>query len=82
MHNKCYMCKTEEETGDRIFLHCLKTRMLWELIFAFFDIQWVMHSSVRGMLLCWGGSFVGRKKKKAGEGGSFLPFLIHLEGEK
>ena len=65
MPNIYYLCQVEEETGDHILLHYPKTRMLWQLIFALFDVQWVMHSSVRGVLLSWGGSLVGRKRKKA-----------------
>ena len=33
--------------------------------FSLFGVQWVMHSSVRGYLLSWGGSSV-RKKKRLG----------------
>ena len=65
MPNRCYMCKEEEEMSDHILLHCPKTHILWQLIFALFGVQWVMHSSVRGLLLSWGGFFVGRRRKKA-----------------
>ena len=51
MHNRCYMCKEEEETSDNILLHCSKARILWQLIFALFDVRWVMNSLVRGLLL-------------------------------
>ena len=60
-----YMCKEQEETTDHILLRCLKAHILWQLIFVLFDVQWVMKSSVKGLLLRWGGSFVGRKRKKA-----------------
>ena len=65
MPNRCYICKEEEETSDHILLHCLKACILWQLIFVLFDVQWVMHSSMRGLLLSWGGFLVGRKMKKA-----------------
>ena len=65
MPNKYHMCKAEEKTSDHILLHCLKAHILWQLIFALFDIQWVMHSSMRGILFSWGDSFVGKKRKKA-----------------
>ena len=65
MPNRCYMCKEEEETSVHILLHCPKARILWQLIFALFGVQWVMHPSVRGFLLSWGGFPVGRKRKKA-----------------
>ena len=64
MPNRCCLSKAKEEMGDLILLHCLKACMLWQLIFALFDIQWIMHSSVRRTLLSWGGSFVGKKRKK------------------
>ena len=54
----------KKETSDYILMHCSKARILWQLIFALFDVQWVMNSLVRGLLLSWGGSFVGRKRKK------------------
>ena len=63
--NKCYMCKEDEETSDYILLHCIKARNLWQLVFALFGVQWVMHSSIRGFFLGWSGSFVGKKGKKA-----------------
>ena len=47
MSNRCYMCKVEEETGDYIHLHCSKAFILWQLIFVLFDVQWVMHSSLK-----------------------------------
>ena len=34
MLNRYYMCK-EEETSDHILFHCLKARILWQLIFCF-----------------------------------------------
>ena len=63
--NRCYMCKEEEETSVHILLHCPKACILWQLIFSLFGVQWVMHSSVRGLLLSWGDFLVGRKRKKA-----------------
>ena len=62
--NRCYMCK-EEGMCDHILLHCTKEHVLWQLIFALFGVQWMMHFSVRGFLLSWRGSFVGEKRKKA-----------------
>ena len=63
--NRCYLCKEEEETCDHILIHCLKARLLWNLIFALFGIQWVLSCSIREVLLNWHGSFVGKKRKKA-----------------
>ena len=36
--NRCYWCKEEKETSDHILIHCSKTRLLWQLIFAPFGI--------------------------------------------
>ena len=83
MPNRCYMCEVEEETSDHIVLHCPKARMLWQLVFYFFNVQWVMHSLVRGVLLSWGDSLVGKKIKENGlESCSFMPFLFHSKGEE
>ena len=64
MPNRCYMCKAEEETGDHLLLHCSKVSTLWQLAFALFHIQWVMHSSMRGVFLSWNGVLVSKKRKK------------------
>ena len=65
MSNKCYICKAEEEMGDHLFWHSLKASTLWQLVCAIFHIQWVMHSSVKRVLLSWNGVPVSKKKKKA-----------------
>ena len=62
--NRCFMCLEKEETIDHLFLHCLKTRVLWDLLFALFGVSWVLPSSVRETLLSWHGSFVGKKHKR------------------
>ena len=64
MPNRCYMCKAEEETGYHLLLHCPKASTLWQLVCALFHIQWVMHSSMKGVLLSWNGVSVGKKRKK------------------
>ena len=63
--NRCYLCKEEKETCDHILIHCLKARLLWNLIFALFGIQWVLSCSIREVLLSWHRSFVGKNGKKA-----------------
>ena len=67
MSNRCYMCKAIEEIRYHILLHCLKASLLWQLVFALFHVQWLMHSSVRGVLLSWNSCSVGKKRKKAWE---------------
>ena len=63
--NRCYLCKGEDELANHILLHCPKVTLLWHLILALFNVQWVMPISVKDVLLSWQGSFVGKKRKKA-----------------
>ena len=65
MPNKCYLCKVEEETSDHLILFCKKATMLWSLLFSLFDVQWVLHSSIKRNLIAWHGAFVSKKKEKA-----------------
>ena len=62
---RCFMCLEKEEIIDHLFLHCTKTRVLWDLPFNLFGVSWVLPSSIRETLLSWHGSFVGKKRKKA-----------------
>ena len=80
--NRCYICKAEEEIGDHILIHCMKARILWHLIYMVFGVQLVMHSSIRGVLLSWCGSFVGKEENKGLEGCSVVLVLDHMKGEK
>lgn len=65
MVNKCSFCKDEEELTSHLFVHCTRTRILWQLVFSLFQIEWLMPTSVKGTLLSWHGSFVGKRRKKA-----------------
>ena len=51
MPNRCYLCKGEEETSDHLILFCKKATMLWSLLFSLFDVQWVLHSSIKRNLV-------------------------------
>ena len=64
MPNRCYLCKEKEETTDHLILFCKKVTMLWSLIFSFFGVQWVLHSSIKRNLLGWHGAFVGKRREK------------------
>ena len=62
--NRCFLCQEAEELVDHLLLHCSKTRVLWELLFSLFGVNWIISGSVRDMLLGWKGTFVGKRKKK------------------
>lgn len=51
--NRCYLCKKEEETVNHLFLHCEKTKYLWELMFNHFGIKWVMADTVQSTWKRW-----------------------------
>ena len=65
MPNRCYLCKVEEETSDHLIIFCKKATMLWSLLFSLFDVQWVLHSSIKRNLIGWHGAFVRKRKEKA-----------------
>ena len=49
---------------NHMLFHFLKGSILWQLI-NFFGVAWVLHSTVRGTLLNWYGSFVEETLKEA-----------------
>lgn len=50
MSNTCYISKGEEEMVDHI-LYFLEVVILWQVFYALFGIEWLMHSSVKFALL-------------------------------
>ena len=72
--NRCFLCHIEEESIGHLFVHCVKTRVLWKLPFALFKVSWVLPSSVRKTLLGWHGSFVGNKRRKVWRADSLCLF--------
>ena len=62
--NRCFLCCAVEESIDHLLIHCTKARVLWELLFTFFGVLWVLHSSVKEILLRWHDTFVGKKRIK------------------
>ena len=53
----CYMCKSNGESVDHLFLHCLGAMDLWSMVLGLFGVSWVMPHTVLGLLGCWQGSF-------------------------
>ncbi|RVW20076.1 hypothetical protein CK203_114273 [Vitis vinifera] len=49
--NKCCLCCVEEETINHILVHCSKAKILWDLVFFFFGVNWVLPLTVRDTLL-------------------------------
>ena len=38
--NRCHLCFEDEETVEHLLLHCVKTRVLWDM-FSLFWIMWL-----------------------------------------
>ena len=64
LYNHCYLCGCEEENVNHILLYYTVVRVLWEIILALFEVQWVFPETVKEVLFCWRGPFVGKKRKK------------------
>ena len=58
------LCCTAEKIIDHLLIHCIKAKVLWDLLFTLFSVSWVLHSSVKEVLLGRHGSFVGKKRRK------------------
>ena len=80
--NRCFLSCVEEESIDHILIHCTKARVLWELLFAIFGVNWVLPFSVRDTLLGWRGFNMGKKRRKVWKAAPFVSFLGDLEGKK
>ena len=61
MVNRHALCKEESESIDHTLLHCDKVRILWQLVFSIFGIQWVIPQSIRETLPQCHNSFIGRR---------------------
>ena len=49
---------------DHLLIHCTVARELWDLVLGLVGVKWVFPKTVKEVLYSWGGSFVGKKKKK------------------
>ena len=63
--NRCFLCLSEVETVDHLLLHCVKTRVLWNLLFSLFGVAWILSCTVKETLIGWHGAFVGKARQKA-----------------
>ena len=62
--NRCCFCCVEEETINHILVHCSKAKILWDLVFSLFGVNWVLPFTVRDTLLSWYVSFKDKKYRK------------------
>ena len=62
--NRCSLCCAEEEMINHILLHCSKAKVLWDLVFSLFGVNWVLPSAVSDTLLSWCVSFKDKKHRK------------------
>ena len=51
-------------TLQDLFVLCPKARVLWDLVFSLFGVNWVIPLTVRDTLLGWFTSFVDKKREK------------------
>jgi hypothetical protein len=49
----CCMCKNAEESVDHLLLHCWAARQLWNFVFQFVGIVWVLPLHVSELLFGW-----------------------------
>nr|CAN81329.1 hypothetical protein VITISV_039333 [Vitis vinifera] len=49
--NLCFLCGCEEESVNHILIHCIVAKVLWDMIFALFGVQWVFSETVKEVLL-------------------------------
>ena len=49
----CCMCKNADELADHLLMHCQFARQLWNFVFQFVGIDWVLPLDVPNLLFCW-----------------------------
>ena len=62
--NRCYLCEENEETIDHLLIHCSRAKILWDILLAITDFNWVPPRSVHQLLLAWQSVSVGKKRKR------------------
>jgi hypothetical protein len=51
--NRCWLCESDGESVDHLFLHCGASRALWNAFFTRFGLCWVMPSTVKELFASW-----------------------------
>ena len=64
LSNYYFLCGYEEENVNRILIHCIVVRALWDIVLGLVDVKWVFPKTVKEVLTSWKGPFVGKKMKK------------------
>ena len=72
--SRCYLCENEEETKDHLLVHCRRARLLWKIILAIVDMDWVFPFYVCKTLLSWQSARVGKKWIKVWRAVPFVSF--------
>ena len=62
--NRCCLCEENEETIDHLLIHCSRAKILWDILLAITDFNWVFPRLVRQLLLAWQSVSVGKKRKR------------------
>ena len=62
--NRCFLCEENEETIDHLLIHCSRAKMLWDLLLAITEANWLFPRTVRQLLLAWQSVSVGKKRKR------------------
>ena len=62
--NRCFLCEKNEETIDHLLIHCSRAKMLWDLLLAITEVNWVFPRTVRQLLIAWQSVSVGKKRKR------------------
>ena len=62
--NRCFLCEENEKTINHLLIHCSRAKMLWDLLLAITDSNWVFPRTVRQRLLAWQSASVDKKRKR------------------
>ena len=49
--NRCFLCCAAKESINHLQIHCIKPKVLWELLFTLFGVLWALPLLVKEILL-------------------------------